>query len=81
MEVKIYKNFLPTCNKFLIQSNPLLHLDLIFHKKVNKNKLKILKFQSHRLSSFSAIEKTITGVEAERRLDAVLKTDPFKMFL
>ena len=36
---------------------------LIFHKTVNRNKLKVRKFQSHQLGSFSAIKKTVTGVE------------------
>ena len=39
-----------------------MQLRLIFHKTVNKNKL-IVKFQSHRLSSFSAIKKTVTKVK------------------
>ena len=34
-----------------------------FHKKGNRKKLKVLKFQSHRVSSFSAIKKTAIGVE------------------
>ena len=40
------------CNKFAIRNNPLIQL--IFTKQLNK---------SHRLSSFSAIKKTVTGVE------------------
>ena len=43
--------------------NPLMQLSLIFYKTVDKNELKIWTFQSHRLSSFSAIKKTVTGVE------------------
>ena len=40
---------------------------LIFHKTVNRNKLKVRKFQSHKLGSFSAIKKTVTGVEGGSR--------------
>ena len=40
-----------------------MQLHSIFHKVVIRNKLKVLKFQSHRLSSFSAIKKTVTRVE------------------
>ena len=36
---------------------------LIFHKTGNQNKLQVLTFQAHRLSSFSAIKQTVTGVE------------------
>ena len=44
--VKIYKIkknnfFLPTSNKFVIQNNPLMQVRLIFHKTVNKSKLKV----------------------------------------
>ena len=58
--------FLPTSNKFAIQNNPFMQLRLICHKIVNKKKLKAWKFQSYRLSSFSAITKTVTGVEGKR---------------
>ena len=57
------KFFLPTFNKFAIQNNPLTKLCLIFHRAVNKNKLKAWKFQSHRLSSFLAIKEIVTRVE------------------
>ena len=50
------------CKITKIQINPLMQLRLIFHKAVNKNKLKVWKFQSHNLSSFSAINETVTGV-------------------
>ena len=46
------KFFLSTTNKFAIQNNPLMQLRLISCKTVNKNKLKVWKFQSHRLTSF-----------------------------
>ena len=39
---------------------------LSFSQNVNKNKLKVWKFQSHRLSRFLAITKTVTGVEGEK---------------
>ena len=55
--------FLLTFNKLAIQNNPLMQLHQMFHKTVNKNKLKVSKFQSHRISSFSAIKRTVTGVE------------------
>ena len=66
--VKIHKYliknfFLPTSNLFATQSNPLMALRLILPKTVNENKLKVCKFESHKLSSFSAIKKNITGVE------------------
>ena len=36
----------------------------IFQKTIgNRNKLKALKFQSHKRSSFLAIKKTVTGVK------------------
>ena len=38
-------------------------LHSIFHKSVNRNKLKVCKFQSHRLISFSAIKETVTVLE------------------
>ena len=41
-----------------------MQLRLFFSlKAVNQNKLKVLKFQSPRLNSFSAIKKTVTEVE------------------
>ena len=40
-----------------------MQLRLIFHKTLNKNKLGVRKFQSHKLSKFSAIKKTVTGVK------------------
>ena len=52
-----------TSNKFAVQNNPLMQLRLIFYKAVNKPKLEVLKFQSHRLGSFQAIKKIETGVE------------------
>ena len=55
--------FLLTSDKSAIKNNPLMQLHSIFHKVVIRNKLKVLKFQSHRLSSFSAIKKTVTRVE------------------
>ena len=55
--------FFTSSNKFAIQNNPLLQLLLIFLKTVKKYKLEVCKFQIHRLSSFSAIKKTVTGVE------------------
>ena len=54
---------LPASNKFTIQNNPLMQLGLIFHQTGNKKKLKVWKFQSHSLNSFSAIKKTVTGME------------------
>ena len=41
-----------------------MQLRSVFHKTVKRNKLKVWKFQSHGLSSFSAInKKTVTEVE------------------
>ena len=37
-----------------------MQLHTLFHKTVNRNKLTLWKFQSHRLSSFTAINKTVT---------------------
>ena len=59
--------FLTIPNKFVIQNNPLVQLRLIVHKIINKNKLKVWKFQSQRLIKFSAIKKAGTGVEGGRR--------------
>ena len=36
---------------------------LHFLQNVNKTKLKASKLQSHRFSSFSAIRKTVTGID------------------
>ena len=47
------------------KTNPLMQLRLVFHKAINKNKLNVWKFRNHRLSSFSAINKTVTGVEGK----------------
>ena len=41
-------------------------ITLNFSQNVNKNKLKVGKFQSPRLSGFPAIKKTVTWVEAGR---------------
>ena len=57
---------LPTSNKFAIKINLVMQLCLIFHKRVNKNKLKVGKFQGHGPSSFSTIKKTVTRVEGRR---------------
>ena len=40
-----------------------MQLCLVFYKTVHQNKLKVWSFQNHKLSSFSAIRKTVTGVE------------------
>ena len=40
-----------------------MQLHSIFHKTIHRNKLKVLKFQSHWPSSFPAIKKTVTAVE------------------
>ena len=40
-----------------------MQLRLIFQKTVNKNKLKVQKFQSYGLSSFSTIRKIVIGVK------------------
>ena len=42
-----------------------MKLESIFHKRVNRKKMKVWEFQSHMLSSFSAIKNTVTGVEGE----------------
>ena len=36
-----------------------MQLRVIFHKAVKKKKLKVWKFQSHRLNYFSAIKETV----------------------
>ena len=58
LKLKKMKLFLPTSDKSAIKNNPLMQLGSIF-----RNKLTVLKFQSHTLNSFSAFKKTITGVE------------------
>ena len=40
-----------------------MQLRSIFHETVSRKKLKVWKFQSYMLSCFSAIKKTVTGVE------------------
>ena len=55
--------FLPTSTKSAIKKESTHVLRSISHKTVNRNKLKVWKFQCHRLSSFSAITKTVTGVK------------------
>ena len=52
--------FLSTSDKSAIKINPFMQLRSNFHKRVDRNKLKVSKFQSH---SFSAIKKTLTEVE------------------
>ena len=54
--------FLPTCNKSARKNDPRMQLPSIFHKTVNRNKLKVWKFHNHRISSFSAIKKTVIEV-------------------
>ena len=49
---------LPISSKFAIQNNPLMQLRN-FSQSVNKNKLKLWKFQSKRLSSFLEIKKIV----------------------
>ena len=55
--------FLPITNVFAKQNNPLMELCLIKNKTLNKNELKVFKFQIHRFSSFSAFKKIVTEVE------------------
>ena len=64
LETKIF--FLTTYYKFAIKNNPFMQLRLIICKTVNKNKLKVWKFLSHRLSGFSAVKETVTRVEGRR---------------
>ena len=52
--------FLPTPKISSIGNVPGMQLLSFFYKTVNRNKLKAWTFQSHRLSSFSAIKKTVT---------------------
>ena len=59
---KIKKRFFSTnlrqiCNK----NDPWMQLHSVFHKTVNRNKLKVWKLQSDSLCSFSAIEMNVTG--------------------
>ena len=54
--------FLPNSNKSPIQNNSLIQLPSFFHKTLIKTNWKS-KIQSQRLSSFSALKKTVTGVE------------------
>ena len=61
--VKHHKIFFLPTYKSVIKYDPGMQLSLIFHKKVNRNKLKVRKFQSHRLSSFSAIKKIVIRVQ------------------
>ena len=42
-----------------------MQLVLIFNKTVNKNKLKVSNFRSHRPNRFSAITKAVTEVGGE----------------
>ena len=39
-----------------------MQLRSMFHKTANKNELKVLKIESHKLSSFLVIGKTVIGV-------------------
>ena len=62
--IKLKKCFsLPTSNKFAVKNNEIVELRLIFHKTINKNNLKVWKFQSHKLNNFSANKKTVTSVK------------------
>ena len=60
-KVKIFF-FLPTSDKSPINNDLGMQLHWMFYKTVNENKLNIWKSQSHRLSSFSLIKKTVSGV-------------------
>ena len=60
----LFLNTPPTNSQYAI--HPLVQLQLVFHKTVNENKLKVWKFQSHRFSSFLAIKRSVTGVERGR---------------
>ena len=62
--IKLEKKYFfpPISNKFAIQINLPMQLCLIFHKTIIK-----LKALSQGLRSFSAIKKTVTGVEGGRR--------------
>ena len=55
---------LPTSDKSAINNDLGTQLHWMFYKTVNENKLKVWKSQSHRLSSFSLIKKTVSGVAA-----------------
>ena len=48
-----------------MKNNPRVKLESILHKTVNRKKMKVWEFQSHTLSSFLAIKKSVTGVEGE----------------
>ena len=39
--MKLKKKIMPTFNRFVVQNNPIMQLCLIFHKTLNKNKLKV----------------------------------------
>ena len=54
--------FLPSSDKSVIKNDLGMQLHPIFRKTINRNKLKVRKYQSHSLTSFSAIKKTVTGV-------------------
>ena len=45
-----------------MQNDPRNQLRSVFQKTAYKNKLKPLKIESHELSRFLVIEKTVTGV-------------------
>ena len=57
IKIHIKKN-LPTFSKISIQNNPLMELQLILYSE----------FQNHKLSGFSAINNTVTGVKGGRGL-------------
>ena len=61
--LKSHQFLLPTFDKYAIKNNPIIQLCSIFPEKVHVNKLTVWTFQSHRLNSFSAIKKTVTGME------------------
>ena len=46
IKLKRYISFLITSNELAIKNNPLMHLRLIFHKKVNKNNWKSENFKA-----------------------------------
>ena len=58
-------SFLKKCF-FIPNSNNAFTLN--FSQNINKSKVKVWKFRSHRLTSFSAINKTITGVKVGERV-------------
>ena len=69
INLSTYQPAISTCYQSAMKYNPRLQLHSIFQKTGNRNKLKVLivigivTIQSHRLSSFSTIKKTVTGVE------------------